>query len=176
MTKDLNEANLNNLFFISKVLSHVEHFVFFGTLLGLTRDGQLIDGDDDIDIYIDIQHFDIVFKLLFEHDCLIRKRKGESCFLQVEKKVGNVTSYIDFYFFQHDRDNGLIKEKWNFNGAPQLESHHIHIPSSLIYPIKTIKVNQTEICIPNQPELMCEFLYGKNWKRPLKKMFNIKFS
>jgi hypothetical protein len=45
MNKDLNTANLNNLFFISKVLRNITHFVFFGTLLGLTRDGQLIDGD-----------------------------------------------------------------------------------------------------------------------------------
>lgn len=167
MNKDLNRANLNNLFFISKVLRNIQHFVFFGTLLGLTRHGQLIDGDDDIDIYIDIRYFDDVLNSLHENDLLISKKN--SCFLQVEIQGVHVISYIDFYFYEYDPDKGFIKDKWNFYGLPQLKSNHMHIPSFLIYPIKTMQVNEMNIFIPNQPELICEFLYGKNWKFPLKK-------
>ena len=48
------EENFLNLKFFSKIISKIEHFVFFGTLLGLVRDGNLIEGDDDIDFYVNI--------------------------------------------------------------------------------------------------------------------------
>lgn len=167
MNKDLNKANLNNLFFISKVLRNITHFVFFGTLLGLTRDGQLIDGDDDVDIYVDIQFFNDVLNCLHENDLFISIK--HPCFLQVEIQGEHVNSYIDFYFYEYDPDKDYINERWNFLGLPQLKLNHMHVPSFMIYPIKTMKVNEIDIFIPNQPELICEFLYGKNWKFPLKK-------
>ena len=43
------EENENNLIYFSKLFINVEYFIFFGTLLGITRDKGLIDGDDDID-------------------------------------------------------------------------------------------------------------------------------
>ena len=51
----LLESNLDfSLTFFSKLLhkEEIEHFIFFGTLLGLTRDGMPIKGDDDIDFYV----------------------------------------------------------------------------------------------------------------------------
>ena len=33
----------------SKHLSHIEHFIFYGTLLGLVREGQPIEDDDDVE-------------------------------------------------------------------------------------------------------------------------------
>ena len=49
------EENFLNLKFFSKIISKIEHFVFFGTLLGLVRDGNLIENDDDIDFYVNIK-------------------------------------------------------------------------------------------------------------------------
>ena len=45
----------------SEKLSHnkIEHFIFFGTLLGIVRDGQPIDGDDDIDFYVNKKNYKI---------------------------------------------------------------------------------------------------------------------
>ena len=48
------EENFLNLKFFSKIISKIEHFVF-GTLLGLVRDGNLIENDDDIDFYVNIK-------------------------------------------------------------------------------------------------------------------------
>ena len=45
-----HNKNLVDLF--SKHLSHIEHFVFYGTLLGLVRQGQPIEGDDDVDVLV----------------------------------------------------------------------------------------------------------------------------
>ena len=43
---------------------NVEHFVFFGTLLGLTRAGKPIKGDDDVDFYVNKNDYQAVCKLL----------------------------------------------------------------------------------------------------------------
>ena len=48
------EENENNLLFIIKILKDIEYFIFFGTLLGVVRDNSLIDGDDDVDLYVNI--------------------------------------------------------------------------------------------------------------------------
>ena len=48
-------TNRENLLFVAELLnrSGINWCVFFGTLLGLVRDGDVIKGDDDIDIYTD---------------------------------------------------------------------------------------------------------------------------
>ena len=47
--------NRDNLIQVSGLLIDVEHFVFFGGLLGIVRDGDIIEGDDDIDIYVNLK-------------------------------------------------------------------------------------------------------------------------
>ena len=46
------ETNQENLSYFCKILEGIEYFVFFGTMLGLERDGGVIEGDDDIDFYV----------------------------------------------------------------------------------------------------------------------------
>jgi phosphorylcholine metabolism protein LicD len=48
--------NRDNLITISKLLEDIDYFIFFGTLLGLTRGQDLIEGDDDIDIFVPIEN------------------------------------------------------------------------------------------------------------------------
>ena len=52
------EKNLNNLKYISDKLINVEWFIFFGTLLGYTRENNILKNDDDIDIYVDVRFRD----------------------------------------------------------------------------------------------------------------------
>ena len=54
--------NRANLVLISKLLEDIDHFVFFGTLLGLTRELDIIDGDDDIDILAPLEKRDLVIQ------------------------------------------------------------------------------------------------------------------
>ena len=42
----------------------IEHFVFFGTLLGLCRSGKPIVGDDDVDFYVNHKHYEQVQVLI----------------------------------------------------------------------------------------------------------------
>ena len=49
VNKEHNTANLRD---ISAMMQDIEHFIFFGTLLGYEREKGIIEGDDDIDIYV----------------------------------------------------------------------------------------------------------------------------
>jgi len=50
-TKNI-DTNILTLKFFSAMLQDCEHFVFFGTMLGLVRDGHPIENDDDVDFYV----------------------------------------------------------------------------------------------------------------------------
>ena len=60
--------NRANLVLVSKLLEDIDHFVFFGTLLGITRELDLIDGDDDIDILAPIEKRDVVIQKISSVD------------------------------------------------------------------------------------------------------------
>ena len=49
--KFLKKKIFSNLKFFTSIIKNI-YFVFFGTLLGLTRDNNLIENDDDIDFYV----------------------------------------------------------------------------------------------------------------------------
>ena len=44
--------NLENLREMAQKLQGVEYFLFFGTLLGFFRGGNIIDNDDDVDLLV----------------------------------------------------------------------------------------------------------------------------
>ena len=54
--------NRANLVLITKLFEDIDHFVFFGTLLGLTRQLDIIEGDDDIDILVPLEKRDWVIQ------------------------------------------------------------------------------------------------------------------
>ena len=58
----LQKLNLQNLLDVSKILQNVEHFVFYGTLLGLIREQKIIRGDDDVDFITNLKNKKIVQK------------------------------------------------------------------------------------------------------------------
>ena len=51
------EHNRANLKYITNFLAEkkIPYFIFFGTLLGVTRDNDIIKNDDDVDIYINLK-------------------------------------------------------------------------------------------------------------------------
>ena len=81
-------------------------FVSYGTLLGLIRDGSCIDGDDDIDICMNIDKWDDIYDVLMKKNMLgrntayilpnfIHTRKTER-YGQVDFYLCNVTPEGDF--------------------------------------------------------------------------------
>ncbi|MDA7714540.1 LicD family protein, partial [Candidatus Pelagibacter sp.] len=50
--KNIQKQNLENLLEISHKIKNIEYFIFYGTLLGITRDNSIIKGDDDVDFMV----------------------------------------------------------------------------------------------------------------------------
>ena len=171
-TKVSLENNESNLVFFSKLLINVEYFIFFGTLLGITRENRLIDGDDDIDFYINLKNRDQLINDLkinnIEVDLSMSVNKNKS-FLQVKRIIQNEVLITDFYFYESDVEKNFIIEKWNFEGGTEDATKHLRIPRVFIYPLKKVSFRSHEIFVPQEGELICEFLYGRGWKKRLKK-------
>tara|TARA_X000000950_G_scaffold188184_1_gene227570 strand:+ start:210 stop:830 length:621 start_codon:yes stop_codon:yes gene_type:complete len=179
----LLEENLDfSLTFFSKLLNkeEIEHFVFFGTLLGLTRHGKPIKGDDDIDFYVNKKDYDKVCKALLSigininHNIWPNHTKN---FIQVNDEIDKKEIRVDFYFYDSISDKDYLIEPWNFNGlAPNVTSvkTFLKIPKIFIYPL-SIKIYLGEkIFIPKHSEVVCEFLYGQSWKIPKSKGIDYK--
>ena len=164
--------NFSNLIFIDKILKELEYFVFFGTLLGLTREKNLIKNDDDIDIYINLKDRNRLIEILKKNSVIVDLNLSvnkEKCFLQVNRVINKKNAIIDFYFYEDNIDNSYIIEKWNFQGMPGNLSKHLRVPKIFTHPIKRINIKSYKFNLPAQPEYLCEFLYGKNWRKKLKK-------
>lgn len=167
-----SEINEKNLFFFSKILKDLEYFVSFGTLLGIVRDNNLIEGDDDIDFYVNIKDREKLINLLTQNnvkiDFELKINKGKY-FLQIKRLINNDVTIADFYFYESDIEINHIIERWNFDGRTQDESTYLRIPKIFIYPIKKIKFKNNELTIPAEPKLLCELLYGKSWQEKKQK-------
>jgi len=166
------EKNFKNLIFFSNLIKDLGHFVFFGTLLGLVREKNLIEGDDDIDFYVNINEREKLISILklnfivVDETLSVNKNKS---FLQVFRFYNDVKFIIDFYFYDANKDKFNIIEKWNFEGGTHIQSKHLRIPKIFIYPIKSNMINGHQFFFPSQPVLLCEFLYGPNWNVKMKK-------
>lgn len=164
-TSALNNLNLK---FFTDLLMNVEHFIFFGTLLGVTRDNELIANDDDIDFYVNLKDRNKLINNLkinnIEVDLTAAHNK-DIHFLQVKRVLEEKILFTDFYFYENDIEKNFIIERWNFEGGTHKPSKHLKIPKKFIYPIKMIEFNNYQIFVPARSELLCEFLYGKKWKK-----------
>jgi hypothetical protein len=167
------DDNRANLVAISKLFQDIDHFVFFGTLLGITRERDLIDGDDDIDILAPIEHRKLIiqkiinidgFKINFDKGC-----NKSDYFLQIESSVNNRNSLIDFYFYENNPDVDFIVDRWNFLAKYNKPEFALHIPKKFIFPIVREKFFGTQIKFPACRELLCEWLYGETWLTPREK-------
>lgn len=166
------EENENSLLFIIKILKNIEYFIFFGTLLGVVRDNSLIDGDDDVDLYVNIKDKDKLIKILRDHKIevnLTLPMNKSGYFIQVFRKINGKTLTIDFYLYETELEKNYIIERWNLEGGTHEESKYLRIPKIFIYPIKETTFRGEKIPVPAEGELICEFIYGKNWRTKLKK-------
>ena len=169
--QDLNRKNLIDA---SNLLKGIEHFVFFGTLLGLVREGDIIPHDDDVDFYVPIEQGDALIERLKTTDFSIGlntdgKPEQPLCTVRAYKFIDGMELDIDFYLYQSNPETDCIIERWNISGKPDNKDTHLHIPKSMIFPLKTQRFFDCDIAMPAKGEDLCEFLYGKDWRTPLRK-------
>ena len=171
--KDISISDMfKNLLHISKLINEFEYFVFFGTLLGLVRENNIIQGDDDIDFYVNIKDRDDLIKKLKLNSIIINENhpvNKTKYFLQAFRNDEDKLFVIDFYFYETDVDDEFIVEKWNFQGMPHIKTKHLRIPKIYVYPIQFKDFQSSLIKFPSKPIYICEFLYGPDWKNKIKK-------
>lgn len=153
----------------SEMLDQYKPFPFFGTLLGLTRDGKPIEGDDDVDLYLDSDFFADVRHFLASSPGITITQIDESApYLQIRlQHVSKIP--IDLYFFEIKGKH--LVEKWNFAGLPNIRPLWMKAPSALIFPLRQASLGGEEVSIwfPSHPEELLAFLYGRNWQFPRQK-------
>lgn len=138
-------------------------FLMYGTLLGFYRDGDFIPGDDDFDccyiseetdpVLVKNETKNIVIKLVQAGFTVGFNRKGRLFRIPVGDKSEGL--YVD------------ICPVW-FDG-PSLYTHpRTILPAGIndFYPVSKATFRDTEVYIPNSPEVFLSGYYGPGWKVP----------
>ena len=164
--------NDENIILIAKALKAVQPIPFYGTLLGLTRDGSAIDGDDDVDFWIAKSKRSEAISLLentpFEVD-FSDENNHSDYFLQATRNIGSTTTYVDFYFYEASQDGTVVVDKFNFTAHWTLPANELHVPTDLVFPLKPEVFGDVELYMPANKQALCKLLYGEGWSRPLAK-------
>ncbi|WP_457795939.1 hypothetical protein [Methylocystis sp. S23] len=164
--------NRENFIVVNEALKAVAPFPFFGTLLGLTRDGDIIRNDDDVDFYVNVRFREAVIELVrgAGFDVQMGAFPNETkFFLQATRVIDGVNTYVDFYLYENFEDLPWIIDRWNFGARPSDEGLHIFVEKELLFPLVKKKFFGIDVFFPINPEGCCEFIYGSNWKAKLSK-------
>jgi len=139
---------------ISDVIYKVLDFkliLAYGSLLGYTRTGQGIEGDDDVDFMVWGADFSSVYACL--QSTGFKPRYLNDHFFLIDDPP---YPQIDFYRITLV-EPGLVCEHWEHNWILETD----------LVPTKTV-LNKSFV-IPNRPEILLQQWYGEDWKTPQSK-------
>lgn len=139
---------------------------FYGSLLGIIREGAPIDGDDDVDFLIESSRFgEVVTFLSNDPSCEIFLQDSNGPFLQFKiKECPNVP--IDLYGFYFSKDGTKVSEDWNFNGVLIRPLFSLTFPKNSLLPLTRCEILGSEYWLPRKSEELCRRLYGRSWRTP----------
>jgi lipopolysaccharide cholinephosphotransferase len=150
INKQQADDNLRKLVSILETAG-IRHGLIYGTLLGAVRQGDFIDYDEDVDVFVLHEDKPLVMKALFELRDL-----G----LEVIRYTGNMLSlmhggdYIDLYFFKETkgqrRCGGLMHDAEYFADRDR------------------VVLRSNEYWCPKAPIKFLESVYGPEWRVPKK--------
>jgi len=153
-------------------ISELEGIPFFGTLLGLIRNGRPIDGDDDVDFLLPITARSKLIELIHNSDFKFTPffYLEPDCedTIQVQKDYENHELIVDFYFYTQDLEENCIL-KWHFFDARFEPNNFLRFSKKFIESQLTSDFGSINVALPKKPEEIVEFLYGREWKKPVAK-------
>lgn len=174
MIKDFKQQTyLKYLIHFSKKLHKYKPIIFYGTLLGITRENHIIKNDDDIDFLVDLKFKKkIISNIIKNKKFKLNIKASDNFFSQVYFEINNIVFYIDFYFYTNDKKKNYIIDRHNFSGNIFDSNNFLHIPKKFLFPLK--KSNEYKnVYLPYKNKDLCKFLYGENWSKPLKKKYRL---
>lgn len=137
--------------------------IMYGTLLGIVRGGECIEGDDDIDIIINYEYS--VLKALFEeYDFRFECGKGRGRRFRTTKhilktKPTNLLSSVDFYIADVNQE-GTFNVRWMRN---KISNCYVDLNKKTFVEKKW---KSTTLHLPNDYESKLVSMYGEEWKIP----------
>ncbi|MFJ7838524.1 LicD family protein [Lysinibacillus sphaericus] len=161
--KNTNEYATNLLKELIKHLNkgNVDYFIDYGTLLGIVRDGKLIEWDEDIDFKVRDTSKDNLLELL---NTFIGKypsitlKKDQSSGIRLCIACTNINPFtIDFEVLK-EKDECYFTDEYIF-------PYEFFIASSLY------RWNEIEVKVPKLYEKYLVYIYGDDWRVP-KKLFS----
>ncbi len=165
----LQKLNFQNLIFVAPLLRDIEYFIFYGTMLGIIRENNIIKGDDDIDFLVNYKSKKLLLKKMKKAKSFkMNKKVCNKYFIQYIKKYNNLRTFVDFYFYVNNPKKNYIIDKHNWIGNINDKRFAIHFPKKLIFPI----VKKKKFNMPKNPIAACKFIYGNSWSKPQKKNTN----
>ena len=152
------QQSTSNLLTTVDIFEHLEvkYCIVFGTLLGIYRDGNLIEHDTDTDIAVWIDNEEELIKI-------VEKMKENKLILT--RLLPLITSftrggdYIDIYFYEKENT-----ESENLINHP---SYGTLTPADFSKN-NTVSFNNRELACPVNPEVYFQKLYGSDWRTPIK--------
>jgi len=155
------QNTLNNT--LIKILNDLNEYQFedwfigYGTLLGIIRDNNCIDDDDDIDIIISKDESYKLHNLIkdkgYKYDITRNKTMKFENFTRII--INDDLAPVDFYIATKEINN--LNDTWE------------SLIWTNVFPLTKIKwKNNSILNIPNDYEIKLERIYGKTWKKPKK--------
>jgi len=137
----------------------------YGGVLGATRDGRLIEHDDDLDIVMG-----------FSPELADDRGKAQRLVIELIgdnfkcQAVPYSNSHVQIYLdgWQFDVFIGMISGRFVYFRPVPEEG----IPMDDIFPVSTIKLEGVECPVPANPKKYLEWRYGENWMVPDKYFSN----
>lgn len=145
---------LNKLYtFLMTKLPNFNYILFYGSLLGLIREGDFIENDDDIDVLLSIKDRAKLINRLQQLRLEITVNE-----LSIIQFLIEGIGHIDVYFYEDRNTDILIK--WDGN---------LLFSKNDIWPLRNTRFKNFFINIPYNSEKILEETYGANWRTPLDK-------
>lgn len=133
-------------------------FICYGTLLGLVRENNCINGDDDIDIIIHKSHYDTVKNILILNNFELTYSFGinNSRYILKTVPMDHKYSSIDIYFGEFGDD--YVFDLWN-----KLKINNCYLDKTNQTFVKANWAGQT-LYLPNNYTRILANRYGEDWK------------
>ena len=152
------QQSTSNLLTTVDIFEHLEvkYCIVFGTLLGIYRDGNIIEHDTDTDIAVWIDNEEELIKI-------VEKMKENKLIpTRLTPKMISFTrggDYTDIYFYEKENT-----ESENLINHP---SYGTLTPADFSKN-NTVSFNNRELACPVNPEVYFQKLYGSDWRTPIK--------
>ena len=157
-------SEINNVISFLNKLKSCNYFFSCGTVLGLVREGKLLDWDTDVDIDILEPTESVINNIIdnmqalgYSYQRVLKKGETYSQIVFIKAPYHS----IDFCFW--------YKGKKNFvNDVPETNIFKRSHPIKVYDKFKEIKIKNIFFKIPSDTESYFKLLYGEDWRTPKK--------